>query len=398
MSKASKHDIPLLRTGIANKWKGRQTTFSFGRESLRFWWLNEGKRVSLNGWVESFSWDDQTDSAPVITGSASLRQSLVHSPIPPMRGGDTILCEIRMTPGGPWHEAARLRIQEPQRQASGTFTFQVSNDASLLLLSKDNWQFSHGKGHPKGWAAWQIIAEVCSRCGIRLVMPRTGKPIKKFPPMRHATAIDVINAALKKLREQEGRILVQRFEHGTLYLSQRHYSPALIALGPQIIDASLTETRKQDFATAITLRTTAEVAAGKDAKGKKKATHTGIVVEMPTTAAQRKKGLGAPSDKALDAQIKRYGYVHAVVYAHGASSKAEVRALGLWHLARVLQPDKQLSLQSPYIPGIRRGGYLRLAIPTLGLHQIVYVKGVTVSADAGALMMDVPVGFVDPKL
>lgn len=378
-----KFDIPLPPTGIANQWHGEITDLDYGREELRFWWLRAtgGARVSLDGWAESFSWDDLGDVAPVISGSLSLRQSLVHSPIPPMAMGDQVIMDMRKNPAASWKEQVRLRIIQPQRLATGQFTFQVENDAGLLLLSKDNWRFPHDKRHPHGWKAWQIVEEVCKRSKIRVVMPKIGKPIKKFPAMLNASAIDVINKALDHLRRTERKVLIRRFEQGTLYLSLRHYSPELIKLGPQLIEASLVEQRRNDFATSLTVRTAAEKSHGKDAKGKKKATHRHITVNV--TRPQF---------------VKRYGYVHAVLYAHGAESAAEVRALAMAHLARVLRPRRTLTLTSPYIPGLRRGGYMRIAIPTLGLTQIVYIQSVSHNASPGSLTMDVTVAFDDPQI
>lgn len=380
---AKKFDIPLPPTGIANQWHGEITDLDYGREQLRFWWLraNSGKRESLDGWAESLSWDDLADVAPVMNGSITLRQSLVHSPIPPIAGGDQIIMEMRKNPAASWKEQVRMRVVEPQRLASGQFTFQLENDAALLLLSKDNWRFPHDKRHPHGWKPWQIVEEVCKRCKIRVVMPKTGKPIKKFPPIHNGSAIDVINKALDHLRKTERKVLIRRFEHGTLYLNLRHYSPELIKLGPQLIEASLVEQRRNDFATSLTVRTTAEKSHGKDTKGKKKSTHRQITVNV--TRPQF---------------VKRYGYVHAVLYAHGADSAAEVRALAMAHLARVLRPRRTLTLTSPYIPGLRRGGYMRLAIPTLGLTQIVYIQSVSHNASPGSLTMDVTVAFDDPQI
>lgn len=378
-----KFDIPLPPTGIANQWKGEITDLDFGREQLRFWWRSAiaSSRESLDGWVETFAWDDMADIAPVMNGSITLRQSLVHSPIPPIKIGDLILMDMRKTPAASWKEQVRLRVREPQRLASGQFTFQLENDAALLLISKDNWRFPKDKRHPHGWKPWQIVQEVCRRSKVRLVMPQVGKPIKKFPAMKDASAIDVINKALDHLRKAENKVLIRRFENGTLYLALRHYSPELIKLGPELIEASMVETRRNDFATSLTVRTTAEKSHGKDKKGKKKATHKQITVNV--TRPQF---------------VKRYGYVHAVVYAHGADSAAEARALGMAHLARILRPRRTLTLTAPYIPGLRRGGYIRIAIPTLGLTQIVYVQSVSHNASAGSLTMDVTVAFDDPQI
>lgn len=377
-SESAKLDLPR---GIVNQWTGAASVLPFGQETLRFWWLGSGPRVSVDDWIEASNWEDMADSAPVVSGSITLRQSLVHSPIPPIHTSDLIVCEMQARPAASWKELWRLRVSEAQRLASGGFTFQLENDAALLLLGEDDWRFPKDKQHPHGWKPWQIIAEVCRRCRVLLVMPKTGKPIKKFPVMKKASPVDVINAALKHLRDVERKTMIRRFEHNVLYISPRHYSPELVALGPQLIEASLVEMRKETHATSLTVRATAEVAHGKDKKGKKKATHRAISINVERPAF-----------------IKRYGYVHRIVYAHGADSVAEAKQMGLAHLARVLVPNRTLTLSSPYIPGLRRGGYVRLAIPPLGLTQIVYVKSVTVSANSGSLTMDVTVGFEDPQV
>lgn len=373
--------IDLTPPGITNKWKGKLSSINYGTEDYRFWWKGTGDRVSLDGWCESFGWDDTADAAPVVTGSISLRQSREHAPIPRIEIGDQIIVEMRTSDAASWKELLRLRVQEPQRLASGQYTFQLANDAQLLTMGKDDWRFAKNKAHKAGWKPWQICDEVASRCKVRIVMPKVGKPIKKFPVLKNHSPLDVINAALKHLRDTERKVLIRRFEAGVLYISERHYSSELLTLGPQIIDASLVETRRQDYATSLTVRTAAERKHGKTTKGTKKATHKGITVQVNQQQF-----------------IKRYGYVHLIVYAHGADSPSEARQMGLAHLARILQPKRTLTITTPFIPGLRRGAYIRLGIEELGLTQIVYVQSINHSISPGQATMDVTVSFDDPQV
>lgn len=381
----SKSDVSLLPTQVKNHWTGRLSKVSYGQEQVRLWWMGGGPKVSIDGWLESFSFDDLGDQAPVVTGSATLRQSLNRAPIPPIESGDLIVAQVRTKPTESWGELIRMRVDEPQRLASGQFTFQLANDANLLALGTDSWHYPADKTHPGGWFPWQIVEDVGKRCLINIVMPQVGKRIKKFKPMLTSSPIDVINVAMAHVRESERKTLTRRFEAGTLYLAERVYSPELMTLGPQLIEASLTETKKQGWATALTIRTAAEVVVGKDKKGKKKATNKGIVVELPA----RKLVAKSP-------YVKRYGYVHRVVYAHGATSATEAAQEGLAHMVRVLQPDRSLTITTPYIRGLRRGSYIRLALPTLGLTQIVYVSGISYAFSNGTFTMDVTCGFDDP--
>lgn len=383
---AVKTDKSLLSASVQNEWKGRLSNLSYGREKVRFWWVGGSEKTQLDGWVEAFSWDDLVDASPVLTGSMSLRQSLSYSPIPPIHQGDLIICEMQTTPADQWSELVRLRVSEPQRLASGQFTFQLSNDAALLALGTDSWHFPHNATHKGGWFPWEVVEFVCKRAQIRCVMPRIGSRMKKFPPMINSSPIDVINAAMKHVRDTERKTLIRRFEAATLYLSQRHYSPELMTLGPQLIDASLVETKKEGWATALTVRTLKEVVHTGVPSSFVPKTHQGIVVEVPT----RKK-------VAKSAYVKRFGYVHLVVYAHGATSVTEARNMGLAHLARVLQPNRTITLTTPLIRGLRRGAYVRLAIPTLGLTQIVYVQSISYSLSIGSITMDVTCGFEDPQ-
>lgn len=378
---AQKFDIPPVPAGISNRWKGKLSSISYGSEEFRFWWKGSGDRVSLDGWCESFGWDDTADAAPIVTGSISLRQSRVESPIPAIQIADQIILEMRASPTGAWKEILRLRVEEPQRLASGQFTFQLENDAALLGIGKDSWRFPKTSLHKAGWKPWQIVDEVCKRSHVRVVMPKVGKPIKKFPAMLNSSPIDVINKALKHLKDTERKTLIRRFEAGTLYISERHYSPELLTLGPQIIDASLVGTKRQGWATALTVRTAAETVSGKTKKGAKKATHKGITVNVSRPQ-----------------QIKRYGYVHLIVYAHGATSAAEVRALGLAHLARVLRKKETLTITTPFIPGLRRGAYIRLGLDELGLTQIVYVQSISHNLSPGNATMDLTLSFDDPQI
>lgn len=378
---ADKVDISLLPASIADHWKGTLSHLSLGQERTRYWWVGAGERRSIDGWMESFQFDDQSDLAPVITGSATMRQSLGGSPMPPIQAGNQIICELSEKPGAAYRELVRMRVEEPQRLATGQFTFQLANDASLLATGKDSWHFPHNKAHPGGWFPWQVVEEVGRRSRVPIVMPKVGKRIKKFPPMLNSTPIDVINTAMKHVRDVERKTLITRYQGGTMYLTERHYSPELMVLGPQLIDASLVATKREGWATDLTVRTKAEVAHGKTSKGTKKTSHRGIVTHVTRASF-----------------VRQYGYVHLIVYAHGATSAAEARRMGLAHMARVLNPKRTLTLTTPLIPGLRRGAYIRLAVPTLGLTQIVYVQAISYSASAGSLTMDVTCGFEDPVL
>jgi hypothetical protein len=152
-------------------------------------------------------------------------------------------------------------------------------------------------------------------------------------------------------------------------------------LGPTLIDASLQQTFQEGFATALTVRSVAESKAGpsKSPSKSKRVTSRKINVKIRSRTA-----------------MKRYGYVHRIVWAHGATSTAEARRLGLRYLAKIARMKKEMTLNHVGIPTLHKGDALRLQLPELGLRQVVYVSEITQTVTAGDYSMDVTVNFDDP--
>lgn len=352
----------------------------YGRDAFRVWLLRPKKKaVRIDHMVEGFSWTEPRDSA-IITGTLTVRPPENRERAIVILSGHRVRIEHAPFPTGRFTPILELRIYSPSQSAAGLVgSLELRSDLALLEQSEDDFKFTRGIRHPKGWRTDQIVSEVCRRYGIKHLPLPKGKHYVKKKVYTDASPLTVINEAYLAERKNTGRRFVIRFALGRLSVTPLRRSSSLLMLGPSLVEAAITETPKEEFATAVTVRGVTESRKGKDAKGRKKVKHGKIALKVQS----------APS-------VARYGFVHRIVHALDADSPAEARTLALRYLADKAKPVKSLTLTHPGIPTIRRGDALRLALPTLGLKQVVWVAEVTHTVGADAYSMDVTCTFDDP--
>jgi len=101
-------------------------------------------------------------------------------------------------------------------------------------------------------------------------------------------------------------------------------------------------------------------------------------------------------DVEVDDLIKRYGYVHRIVYAHGANSANEAAAWAKAYVKKLAQPDRTFTFNHEGIPTLHRGDTLKLILGSCGLTQTVWIVETTHNLSADDYTMDVTTKFEWP--
>lgn len=362
-------------------WHGAVVEHPLGIEQFRITALR-GKLepLLLDNLVESITWTEPQDSA-IFTGELTFREMPYTTKPLVLNSGDVIKCEVAESATQRFRLLWRMRVREPAATASsGSRTLALINDLVLLGDSIDDFKYNKGKKHPKGWRIDQAIRDVCGRYGLKLgTLAQMTHHVKKKVWL-DTSPLRVLNDLLAAEKNYTGRRFNMRFDNtGKLNIVPLRRSKELLTLGPTLIEASLQESMKEGYATALTVRATAERTLGKDKKGRKRVRNVKIAVKVRSEAA-----------------VKRFGYVHRIVYAHGADSASEARTMGLYHLSRIAKPDRTMTLNHVGIPTLKKGDALRMSLPELGVKQIVFVSEITHTVQAGSYSMDVTVTFDDP--
>jgi hypothetical protein len=199
---------------------------------------------------------------------------------------------------------------------------------------------------------------------------------KEYSPLQ------VIIDMLRKERQAHGKRFVMGFRKGRLWITPFTRNPALYELGPTLIDAVFQETERneQPFATALTVRNQASDDAGSHKhKNRSKHKHRKIAVKVQSPTG-----------------IKRYGYIHRIVYADGADSPAEAREMGHRYLSMLMKPQREITLTHPGMPFLRRGHALVVAVPQENFRTTVWIAELHHTLSPGAYDMDVSVVVDDP--
>jgi hypothetical protein len=218
-----------------------------------------------------------------------------------------------------------MRVSEPQRLARASSR---SSSRTTPRCSRSARTRGASRATRRTARRWRAVADRAtrsrSRSKMRIVMSEARQADQEVP--RDAEQ-------LARRRDQRGDEALEA-EHsarrscgasrtGVLYISERHYSPELMTLGPQLIDASLTDTKR-----AIGRRRSRCARSPRRPRRRRR--------------ARRSRRTRASSSPSSDRSSSALRLRASDVYAHGATSTAEARALGLAHLARVLQPRKTI--------------------------------------------------------
>lgn len=359
---------------VAYERKARDT--QLGREQFRVSALR-GRglpRVDIDNLVEEITWEDTT---AVTTGTVRMRD--YGKPIF-FKAGHQVLLEVQTMPGGAWKELWRMRAWKPtQSYVDGSRTFELANDLALLQGSRDDFKYTKNRAHPRGWLVHQAIRDVARRYGLKIAaLPRTRTRVKKLV-MLNSSPYDVIVRLMKMERRETGRRYVLSMEKGKLAIRPLKRSQRLLMLGPLLIDASLNESMKETFATALTVRNTIRRGTQRDGTSRKRQTSRKISVKVSSRAG-----------------VRRFGFIHQIVNAPHADSAAEARAYGRRRLAKLMQPTKEITLSHPGIPGLKRGDALKLLLPDRALTRMIWVKSATWQLTQGDFSVSLTVAMDDP--
>lgn len=360
--------------------------------------MRSGYADTLLSNVENCTWDDGAPNRGAVTiGSLTLRDPAYGlKPLVTVDEGDRVRCEVNA--GAGWKPLWTMRVSSPQLSVyQRQRTYQLANDLDLLDRSTDDFIFPAGKGtsHPNGWTFDEVIVEVCKQYGINhLVVAKGQYRRKKTWTWRGVPPTQVFQLAMNQERQHTGRRFTVRYDGttNTLYVLPLQRSPHLLALGPSLIEAAFSSHLAQGqgnaginegyFASALTIRGLRDepVGTGKDKKGHRK---------------EKKHKIRATLESAQS--IKRYGYVHRVVWSPDAKTDAELLQQGREYLAAVAKPIKELTLTHSGMPTIKRGDAIQLGLGDDALRkQIVWVTEVQFSLSPGDFEMTVTVTFDDP--
>jgi hypothetical protein len=196
--------------------------------------------------------------------------------------------------------------------------------------------------------------------------------------MEGASPLAVITKAYKLDRDETGRRFVIAMKNGRLTVTQLRRSRDLLLVGEHLIEATLQESLKKNFATVVKLHATAKKA--KDKKGKKKKNKLEVEV------------------KSGKAAMARYGRIRAEwTLDDPVASKAAARRQAKIRLAKSQEPKQELSMTLPGIPTLQRGDALKVAIPEFDMVELIYVASVSHNvAPNGDYTMEVTAAFDDP--
>lgn len=352
---------------------------SLGRERFRVT-LMRGRRlpwVRLDSMVEGISW---LDESAIMSGEIGLRLPQRKDVRFPVQVGHQVKLEMAVNATAPFKELWRMRVSKPNKSlSSGTVAYQLTSDLALAHGSEDDWRFVKNTRHPHGWRGDEIIREVAKRAGLKIrLLPRMRHRHKRLI-MLGVSPLDVIVKVLEVERTNHSRRFAIYFERGKLEIRPLRRSRLLLRMGKSIIDGVLSAQMPENFATAVTVRTSGSQESTKDSKGHRRTARQKIVVKVKLPAA-----------------VDRYGYVHRIVYAQDADSPAEARRLGRRYLARMSRPEREATITHPGIPWVRRLQAIRLDLPEQGVKQIVYVKTASYRLSPGGFDMELTLDFDDP--
>jgi hypothetical protein len=362
-----------------NVWHRKGPQVAYGRERFRCWALRGGQRgrLLIDDLVEGFSWRDES---AILTGDVQLRDPAYLKKELGVGTGDQILVEVAGGPNGAFRELWRMRIGQPTRNyGDGSRTYVMADDMSLLAASEDDWRFARDRRHRKGWLGHEVIRYVCRRYGVQVGrIPRMTVRIKKLVKT-NTSPLDIILHVLLTAKRESGRRYTVRMYKGKLYVEPLRRSRLLLEMGPTIAEASLRETMREGFATAVTLRGGTVRDAGADGRGHRRKTRRKISVRVRSP-----KG------------IKRYGLVHRIVFSVESESLAHARARARRYIARMAKPSRELSVTHPGLPFIRRLHALRINLPDAALRQIVFVSSATHTVGPGGYQSELTLSMDDP--
>lgn len=357
-----KWDPRVVRTDDLNDWQFQVLV------------IGPQQRRDVSEFVTSITWDD---TQPMLTGTLVLQTAAWEARGLTIRTGNLVQLSYASHKGGAFTPLWRLRARDPNKQTDGQMTVNLVDGLMQLDQSVDDFKYVKGKAKKKGWLAHEVAADIARKYGFQVkpaVATHFIRNLERTDSSPYSTVID----AYAKEQEATGRVFVVSMWLDRMLIEPLHRSPVLREMGPNIIQAALSETLPDEFATALTMRNTAKDETTKDKKKNRRVKHRKLTVTVRS-----------------EALIKRFGLIQ-IKKEVDADSTAELEKTGKRILAKLGQPNRDVPFSHPGIPTLKRGAALRLTIPDLNLAKIVYVTGVSHAVAPGDYRMNVSVRFTDP--
>jgi hypothetical protein len=349
-----------------------------GADVFRVWALlrdrgNGARRELIDDVWTSLSWDD---ASALMTGDITLQRPEFGEGVP-LRKGDQVMVEASVYGQG-FGELWRMRVNSPSRGIDGTQTFQLANDLDLLNRSQDDFKFAKNKAHPKGWLTGDAAKYVLDRYGVRYApMPKTTHFIKKLT-QTGVSPLSMLATIFRAERVNSGHRYVFRMDRGVAIIRPLRRTPYIMEVNAAIEDLTTSDSFRDEFATALTVRGTTGTSK-RDKKLHRKVKSRKIAVSVQSNAA-----------------ISQYGYVHRFYHANDIDSEADARKVGLRRIAQMVRPNFEVTMTLEGIPRLRRGDAMFVNEPDVGLHKTVWVKEVRHTVNSGEYTMDLTLMFDDP--
>lgn len=354
-------------------WTRPTTPLHFGREQFRFRLYRTTRRlptVDIDPWVESVNWER---AGSVRTGELNFRRPLGQHSASMIAAGDEIRCELdTWGTNGPWRTLWQQSVTTPSDQIKdGIVALTLASPLNPLAKSKAAFKFKKNKAKPTGWDAREITLAVCKRFRV---------PVGSLPEAtfrnhslveKSLSPLDMITRAWSLERKHTGRRFDIDISKGNLTVTEMREPLYMQLLGAAIADATISESLA-GVASAVVANVTHK------AKGSRKARKLAVKVTDP-------------------GRLARYGYIVKTVTA--PKSVESVAALRKWakeRLARTFRAKRTVTFTHPGLPLVDRGDALRLYLPEVDFHQVVFVTTVSHNLSAGSYTMDVTIGFDDP--
>jgi hypothetical protein len=367
-------------------WRSPGEPLRLGRENFQVWWVPRvGEMVNVDANVEQVTWED---ASPVLSGTVTFRDPFIGK-LSNIGLGDQFVLKWSAQGGPPFVELWRMRVNQPFRSfLGGNRTLQVTSDLWFLQASTDDFHFRKTGAtgpHPHGWLASEIAQSILERYGMPVgVLTATRHRILNLTRVNTGsstkiTPLDTLTAAYARERNYTNKRYVISCFNGKVNITPLRHSKELLLFGEELVEATIQQTLRDDFATSLTVRAQGKTIKVKDKKGHSKQTVGKISVLVQSEAA-----------------IRRYGFVHRVVWAHDARTVAEARSRGQYHLSVIGQPTTEVNVTSPGVAMIRRGDACRIRLDDPVLHQVVFVTDASHSLTAGSYQVALQFMFSDP--
>jgi hypothetical protein len=369
------------RDTLKDFWRGGPgPALRYGNDEWRVTAIRPGRQtLDVTDLTERVSWED---NGPMLTGSISLRRPMTH-PRLNLGEGHVILLKHRRTGQASWGVVWRMRLGVLPDQATTvgvkdrTYEYNMADEFAFLGQSKSTFKLSKKK-HPKGLPVHKVIALICKQEGIAYApLPTMKHTVKSFSEVNVAV-LDMLLKLVRLENTNEDKDYKLRWRAGRLEVIRKQRSPYLLEMADTIIDASLSLSRKEGFATELKVNATPEKGKGKDDKDRRKRKKRKISTTVTRAHLSR-----------------RYGRIKRTISVE-ASSVAEARKKGKRMLARLLRPKKEVSFTHPGIPGLKRHHAVRIDLPEQGIREVAYVQSVSHTVAPGSYEMEVTLRFTDP--